>query len=130
MSSSVTAETLARFGDAWNRHDIDSLMSFMTDDCIFETVAGPDVCGSRHVGREAVRKAFASAWESFPDAQWKNGNHWVAGDRGVSESTFVGTALDGSRVEANMVDLFVFRDGKIHVKNAFRKNRPAQPPAR
>lgn len=124
MSRSANAEMLAEFAAAWNRHDIEALMSFMTDDCIFETVAGPQACGTRHVGREAVRKAFCAAWENFPDAQWLDGNHWVAGDRGVSESLFTGTAADGSRVEANMVDLFVFRDGKIHIKNAFRKARP------
>lgn len=127
MTSSVTAATLAEFASAWNRHDIDALMTFMTDDCIFETVAGPDACGSRHVGRDAVRTAFMSAWQNFPDAQWRDGRHWVCGERGVSESLFTGTAADGSRVEANMVDLFVFREGKIHVKNAFRKARTPAP---
>ena len=31
---------------------------------------------------------------------------------------------DGTRIEARMVDVFTFRDGKIAVKNAFRKDRP------
>ena len=47
--------------------------------------------------------------------------------RGVSESTFKGTQADGSRIEARMVDVFTFKDGKILIKNAYRKNRPAQP---
>ena len=34
-------------------------MSFMTDDCVFEASAGPDVCGTRYAGREAVRAGFA-----------------------------------------------------------------------
>ncbi|MNL54818.1 SnoaL-like domain protein [compost metagenome] len=99
----------------------------MSEDCVFETVGGPDACGSRHAGTDAVRAAFAAAWKNFPDAQWNNGRHWVAGDRGVSECTFTGTAADGSRVEADMVDIFTFQDGKIRVKNAFRKQRPALP---
>ena len=119
----VTAETLEAFSAAWNAHDIDGLMSFMTDDCVFETVAGPEVFGSRFVGATAVRTAFESAWKNFPDAQWLNGKHVVSGDHGVSEWTFVGTGLDGKRIEANGVDIFTFRDGKILVKNAFRKNR-------
>ncbi|QKH39185.1 nuclear transport factor 2 family protein [Achromobacter pestifer] len=127
MQKTVTADMLAEFAAAWNRHDIDALMSFMSDDCVFETVAGPERWGARHEGREAVRAAFAAAWTNFPDAQWKNGTHWVAGDRGVSESTFTGTAADGSRVEADMVDVFTFQDGKIRVKNAYRKQRPALP---
>ncbi len=126
--ATVTIEMLEAFGAAWNRHDIEALMSFMTEDCVFETAAGPDSCGTRHVGREAVRRAFAAAWQSFPDAQWRGARHFIAGDRGVSEWTFTGTAADGTRVEADGVDVFTFKDGRIQVKNAFRKDRPRLPP--
>jgi steroid delta-isomerase-like uncharacterized protein len=132
MSSSnplVTVATLAAFSDAWNRHDIDALMSFMSEDCVFETAAGADACGTRHTGTAAVRKAFATAWEAVPDAQWRNGVHHVAGDFGTSEWTFTGTAADGSRIEVNGVDLFTFRGGKIQRKNVFRKARPNLPKA-
>ena len=37
----VTTELLQAFADAWNRHDVDALMSFMTEDCVFEASAGP-----------------------------------------------------------------------------------------
>lgn len=120
----VSAETLQAFTDAWNRHDIDALMSFMTDDCVFQSASGPLACGTRHQGRDAVREAFAQAWASFPDAQWRNGRHWVDGERGISQWTFTGTRDDGSRIEADGVDVFTFRDGRIAVKNAFRKDRP------
>lgn len=120
-ATEVTTATLAAFSDAWNRHDLPALMSFMHADCVFETAAGPNAFGARHQGHEAVAKAFESAWINVPDAQWRNGKHWVAGDRGVSEWTFTGTAADGSAIESNGVDLFTFRDGKILVKNVFRK---------
>ncbi len=123
----VTAATLQAFDDAWNRHDIDGLMSFMSEDCVFQTAAGPDVCGARHVGTVAVRKAFEGAWEIIKDAQWENGRYFVQGDFGVSQWTFSGTAPDGSRIETDGVDLFAFRDGKIALKNAFRKVRPNLP---
>ena len=126
-SAAVTAATLAAFSDAWNAHDLPGLMSFMHTDCIFNTVAGPDVFGAQHVGHSAVATAFAAAWQSFPDAQWRDGRHWVLGDRGVSEWTFTGTAADGTRIEADGVDIFTFKDGKILVKNAFRKDRPRLP---
>ena len=126
----VTVATLEAFSDAWNRHDIDALMSFMTDDCVFMTAAGPDVCGTRHVGADAVRKAFPAAWVTSPDAQWRNGQHVVQGEFGVSQWTFTGTAPDGSRIESDGVDIFTFRDGKIAVKNVFRKNRPNLPAAK
>jgi ketosteroid isomerase-like protein len=126
----ITVDTLAAFSDAWNEHDIDKLMSFMSPDCEFHTAAGPDACGTRHAGREAVRKAFESVWLTMPDAAWLNGKYFVQGNFGVSEWTFTGTAADGTRAEADGVDIFTFRDGKIALKNAFRKTRPNLPAAK
>ena len=62
----VTTETLQAFADAWNRHDIDALMSFMTEDCVFDASAGPEVCGTRYAGRESVRAGFAEVWATYP----------------------------------------------------------------
>jgi ketosteroid isomerase-like protein len=126
----VTVATLKAFSAAWNRHDIDALMSYMTEDCIFMTAAGPDACGTRHVGNAEVRAAFESAWLNFPDAMWINDRHFVEQNFGVSEWTFIGTSTDGSQVEADGVDIFTFKNGKIQVKNAFRKNRPNIPAAK
>lgn len=123
-TAKITVETLQAFADAWNRHDADALMSFMTDDCVFEASAGPDVCGARYAGRAAVRASFAEVWATFPDAHWGGARHFVCGERGVSEWTFTGTRADGSRVEVHGCDLFTFEDGKIAVKNSYRKNRP------
>jgi ketosteroid isomerase-like protein len=127
MSSPVTPATLAAFSDAWNRHDIDALMGFMSDDCVFQTAVGPDACGTRHGGSAAVRAAFAAAWGVIPDAQWVNGQHFVQGDFGTSQWTFTGTAADGSRIETDGIDVFTFRNGKIVLKNVFRKARPNLP---
>lgn len=121
----VTVQTLQEFAAAWNRHDIDALMSFMADECVFNAVAGQELLGRSFKGRDAVREGFELAWQTFPDAAWLDGDHFVVGDRGVSECTFKGTKADGSRIEARMVDVFTFKDGKIAVKNAYRKDRPA-----
>lgn len=123
-SNPPDAGFLRAFSDAWNAHDIDALMSFMSDSCEFHAVGGPDVLGRSFVGSEAVREGFQLAWQNFPDAAWLDGDHFVCGDRGVSESTFRGTRADGTRIEARMVDVFTFRDGRIAVKNAYRKDRP------
>ena len=119
----VSVETLQQFADAWNRHDVDALMTFMTDDCVFVASAGPGVDGARFEGPEAVRKAYATVWETFPDAHWGGATHFVKGTQGVSQWTFSGTTADGTRVEVDGCDLFTFRGGKIAVKNAFRKIR-------
>ena len=122
--SADSVQLLDRFADAWNRHDLDALMDMMTDDCVFEASAGPDVNGQRSEGQAAVRAAFAAVFATFPDAQWGHARHFVAGDRGVSEWTFTGTRHDGQFVEVNGCDLFTLRDGRIAVKNSYRKNRP------
>jgi ketosteroid isomerase-like protein len=123
----VTVSTLQAFSAAWNRHDVCALMAFMHPACVFYTVAGPDTFGTCHSGPQAVAKAFAAAWAAFPDARWLHDQHFVAGNSGVSQWTFCGTAADGSRIEADGVDVFTFQDGKILVKNAFRKDRPRLP---
>jgi ketosteroid isomerase-like protein len=125
--TAVTADTLAAFSDAFNRHDADALMGFMTEDCVFDAAGGPEVYGTRFVGRAEVRAAFEAVFRTFPDAHWGEGCHYVAGNRGVSEWVFTGTHAEGWRIEAEGCDLFEFRDGLIAVKRAFRKERPKQP---
>ena len=115
---------LEAFADAFNRHDVDALMAMMTTDCLFQASAGNAVDGERHQGQAAVRAAYAAVFDQFPDAHWGNARHFVIGDRGVSEWIFTGTMRDGRRVEVTGCDLFTLRDGKIAIKNSFRKNRP------
>ncbi len=126
-------DDLQAFSDAWNRHDIHTLMSFMSDreDVQFHTAAGTEMMGTSYVGADEVRKGFQYAFQTFPDAQWKHPFHFLSEDRtrGITESTFVGTKTnsDGSkaRVEARMVDVFTFdEEGKILIKNAYRKHVP------
>ncbi|UFS56636.1 nuclear transport factor 2 family protein [Comamonadaceae bacterium M7527] len=125
QDNNVSAQALADFAQAWNDHNLEALMSFMHEDCVFHAVAGPDLMGRTFKGTAEVREGFKAAWQNFPDAAWLDAVHFVVGERGVSESTFAGTKADGSRIEARMVDVFTFKDGKILVKNAFRKDRPA-----
>jgi steroid delta-isomerase-like uncharacterized protein len=124
QSNEATVEFLEAFADAWNRHDVDDLMSFMTDDCIFESSGGENAGGTRYEGAEAVRKGYSKSWNDFPDAQWNNAHHFVQGDRGVSEWVFTGTNAAGKRSEVAGCDIFTFREGKILIKNSYRKNRP------
>jgi ketosteroid isomerase-like protein len=100
-------------------------MTFMADDCVFESAAGPEACGTSHAGREHVRAAFDRICRSFPDVAFRDTRHFVAGDRGVSEWRFTGTTAAGKKVEVDGCDLFTFRDGKIALKSSFLKNRVA-----
>ncbi|MGV3529605.1 MAG: nuclear transport factor 2 family protein [Flavisolibacter sp.] len=119
----MTKQFLQSFADAFNAHDLDAIMAHMTEDCVFEASAGPDVDGEKFTGQVEVRRAFADVFASFPDAQWSNPRHFVSGDTGFSHWTFSGTRADGTKLEVTGCDLFTFRDGKIAVKNSYRKNR-------
>lgn len=121
----VTIKDLEAFGDGWNRHDVDFLMTFMADDCVFETTAGKEVCGTRYSGRAEVREAFARVFKMFPDAHFGQAHHFVAGDRGVSEWIFTGTKSDGTKLEVLGCDVFTFKGDKIAVKCSYFKNRLA-----
>lgn len=123
----ITLSFLQGFANAFNAHDVNAILSFMTIDCIFEASAGPDADGEKFVGQEAVKKAFEDVFKTYPDAHWGNARHFIADDRGVSEWLFTGTKPDGSKVEVTGCDLFTFRDGKIALKNSYRKNRPVIP---
>lgn len=119
-------EILKKYTQAWNDHDIQTIMSLTADECTFYAIAGPDVEGTVHTGRDQVRAAFESAWKNFPDAAWLDGEFYMLDDnKAMSTSRFKGTALNGDTHEAQMVDLFTFEGDKVAIKNAFRKNRPA-----
>jgi len=119
----VTIKDLEAFGDGWNRHDVDFIMTFMADDCVFETTAGKETCGTHYEGRERVREAFAKVFKMFPDAHFGRARHFVAGDRGLSEWTFTATSADGKKIEVNGCDVFTFRGDKIVKKDSYFKNR-------
>ena len=123
VNNTVSKEFLQSFADAFNAHDIKAIMSHMTDDCVFEASAGPDVNGQKHIGQEQVKMAFEEVFVTFPDARWTNPRHFIAGERGFTEWVFIGTRKDGVKVQVTGCDLFTFRDGKIAVKNSYRKNR-------
>lgn len=126
-SEKPTIAILDGFANAFNAHDADKIVSYMTDDCIFEASAGPDVDGEKFVGKEAVKKSFEDIFKNYPDAKWINPHHFISGNRAVSEWTFTATKPDGSKVEVTGCDLFTFRNGKIYIKDSYRKNRHAIP---
>ena len=116
-------EDLQAYSDAWNDHDIDRIMAFMTGDCIFEPGGGPERYGIRFEGADAVRERFVEVWTDIPDVRFENALHFVQGDYGCSEWTIVGTRKDGSKIEVDGCDLFTFENGKIKSKRSYIKDR-------
>jgi steroid delta-isomerase-like uncharacterized protein len=120
-ADSVTVATLRQLMAAFNRHDLNAIMSFFADDCALEMPRGPEPWGQRYVGKSEVRKGLASRFEGLPDVHYSDDRHFVAGDRGASEWTLTGTTRDGRKIQVRGCDLFQFRDGKIARKDSYWK---------
>jgi taurine dehydrogenase small subunit len=115
----VLQQVLAGF----NEHDLDKIMSFFSDDCVFESPRGPDPWGRRFEGSEGVREGLAARFEGIPNVAYGDDTHFVAGDRGVSEWTITGTTVDGERIEVRGCDLWTFDGRAIVRKDSFWKLR-------
>jgi hypothetical protein len=107
--------------DAFNAHDVDAIMSFFTDDCVFDTPRGPAPGGHRLVGKQQVRKGFQARFDGIPDIAYGDDRHWTCADRGVSEWTIRGTTAAGESIAVRGCDLFEFANGKISRKDSFWK---------
>ncbi|GJL71062.1 MAG: transcriptional regulator [Nitrosomonas sp.] len=125
-TKAMNKKRLEAYSNAWNAHDIDRIMAFMTEDCIFETGGGTEKFGTRYEGFEAVRERFIEVWTDYPDVKFENASHFVQGNFGCSEWTFVGTSKNGVKMERNGCDLFTFENGKIKSKRSYVKNRPVR----
>lgn len=117
----VTKTTLQLILDAFNRHDVDAIMEFFTDDCVMDMPRGPSPGGLLCEGPKAVRYGITQRFEGLPDAHYGEDSHWVSGDFGVSEWTLTGTQPSGERLYVRGCDHFTFRDGKIKLKNSYWK---------
>ena len=117
----VTVETLKQILDAFNRHDLDSIMKFFADDCSFDFPRGPEFCGQRFIGKAQVREALAGRFKGIPDVHYGDDVHWINGVRGVSEWTLTGTTLAGVQIKVRGCDLWEFRNGKVTRKDSYWK---------
>ena len=117
-------EALKQILEAFNRHDLDAIMSHFADDCVFESPRGPDAWGRRFVGKDEVREGLAARLEGIPDVHYADDDHFACGKRGVSEWTISGTTLEGERIEVRGCDLWAFGDdGRVTRKDSFWKIR-------
>ena len=116
MSILVTGELLKGFLEAFNRHDLDSIMEYFAEDCVFYMPRG-----DRYLGKDQVRAGLAKRFEGIPDVHYGEDQHWVCDNFGVSEWTLTGTMLSGKKVEVRGVDLIEFAEGKIIRKDSFWK---------
>ena len=121
MSEHVTIDLLKGFLEAFNRHDLDSIMDYFAEDCVFYMPRGAGPRGDRYVGKNEVRAGLAKRFEGIPDVHYGEDQHRVCDNFGVSEWTLTGTSTSGQRIEVRGVDLLEFAGGKIIRKDSFWK---------
>ena len=126
MEHDEAMDMLTAITAAFDAHDLDAILAHFADDAVFEGPRGKDPWGTRFVGKEAVREAFAARFSGIPDVRYRDEGAFVDGDRGASEWTLSGTTTSGERIEVRGCDLWTIRDGKIVKKDSFWKIRTAE----
>jgi steroid delta-isomerase-like uncharacterized protein len=119
----VTEETLKQILEAFNRHDLDAIMEFFSDDCSFDSPIGPEYYGKRSIGKAQVREALAGRFKGIPDVHYGEDRHWISSDgsMGLSQWTLSGTATSGLSIKVRGCDLWEFHNGKVSRKDSYWK---------
>ncbi len=113
--SSATLATIDRFNEAFNRHDVDTVMALMTEDIVFENTSPPPD-GERFEGQAAVRAFWELFFAGSPRARFEAEEVLAAGDRCVVSWRY--SWGDG---HIRGVDLFRVREGKVAEKLSYVK---------
>ena len=123
LEMKITADTLKQILDAFNRHDLDAIMEFFSDDCTVDMPRGPEPWGKRFTGKAQVREALGGRFKGIPDVHYGEDRHWVSadGNMGVSEWTLTGTTTLQIGVKVRGCDLWEFGNGKVTRKNSYWK---------
>ena len=117
----ASVESLDELFRAFNAHDLDRFMEFVSDDCVLQMPRGSNPWGTRYEGKAAVRDGLASRLAGLPDVRYSNPTHLVAGNVGISKWTLTGTTVAGDRIEVLGCDFYTFRDGLVVMKDSYWK---------
>lgn len=117
----VTENMLQEILNAFNRHDLDGIMSYFAEDCTFDLPRGPERWGRRFIGKHEVRDGLASRFAGIPDVHYGEDRHFVCGNRGVSEWRLTGTTTSGTRIDVQGCDLWEFVNGEVVRKDSYWK---------
>jgi ketosteroid isomerase-like protein len=118
-STEINRRTLERFQAAWVNGDLEELTSLVTDDVVFSGSIGPEP-GQTFRGREQVSKGF-ELFLAADTGYCQTEAPVVIGDDAYAEWAWYRSATEKDSLVSCGIDHFSFRDGKISLKNAYRK---------
>jgi steroid delta-isomerase-like uncharacterized protein len=106
--------TIERYNDAWNAHDVDTIVALHAPGMVFEN----HTAGERVEGAD-VREHIARIFENWPDLAFRGRRLYARDGIVVSEWTATATDGEGRRLEWDGVDIFPFEDGLILRKDVY-----------
>jgi taurine dehydrogenase small subunit len=106
---------------AFNARDVDRIMAFFADDATFMMARGPEPCGRRVHGKDAIRQVLDDRFKVIPDMRWDHVDVFIAGPRAVSVWMVTGTGRDGELLNYRGCDIYEFREDKILHKDTYWK---------
>jgi len=119
-----TSERLSAFFDAWNDHDVETIVSYFTPDGAYHASIGPDDEGTAFRGTDEVRRGVAAFLANYGDVHYTDLVIGMSGDdRAFATWTFHGVSPEGQPMSYRGVDVFVFEGESIALKDAYRKER-------
>ena len=119
----ITLTLLDEITDAYNRNDIDAVMSFFAEDAVFDHSAGPDINGTRFSGLDKIRGIFKGLFDNVESVDWEPIDTRVSGDKAYCEFHRVAKLKSGEIQDFLSIDVLTFRGGLIIHKDTFYKNR-------
>ena len=119
----ITPNLLDSITDAYNKNDIDAVMSFFAEDAIFDHAAGPNINGTRFEGLETIRGIFQGLFNNVESVQWTPIDTRISGDKAYCEFHRIAKLKSGEVQDFLSIDVLTFRDGLIIHKDTYYKNR-------
>jgi steroid delta-isomerase-like uncharacterized protein len=125
-SAQSVEEGIGRYNEAWNNHDLDSIMSMHAPDMVFENhTAGESAQG------DEVREHIGAIFETWPDIHFETRRLYVRDGVVTQEWTATATHTNtmrrgdlvaeptGKKIEWRGVDVIPFQNGQIKRKDVY-----------
>lgn len=125
-SEQALSETIARYNEAWNAHDLDAILAMHAPDMVFANhTAGESASGAE------VRDHIGSIFSTWPDLAFSTRRLYVREGLVIQEWTAAATHTEtirrgdlvveptGKRVEWDGIDSIPFEDGLVKRKDVY-----------
>ena len=118
-----TMAAMQRFGEAFNRQDLDAVLAAMTDDSVLES-SFPQPDGTICKGKDAVRAQWQGLFSGPSKPVFETEEIFAVGDRCVFRWICRWVDKDGEPRRLRGMDLIRIRDGKVAEKLVYAKANP------